>query len=148
MGDGDGFSCIPLALKINTNGRVQVSVVSTQVKKKTGACHHGAPKSRRVSSMEIDSPQTEFLCVFKNKVTTNSFWKQEAGASKGVALQAYWNWMPRRRNCVVFSCEFVFVYSHKREQKYRPNFTKSARHLSLGPEPAPLEADTTRKREI
>ena len=42
VGSGDGFSFSPLALEINKNGRVQVSVVVAQVKKMTGACHHGA----------------------------------------------------------------------------------------------------------
>ena len=46
VGAGDGFSHSPLALEINTNGRVQVSVVVTQVKKTPGACHHGASQEQ------------------------------------------------------------------------------------------------------
>ena len=41
VGAGDGFSCSILTLEINTNGSVQFSIVVAQVKKTTGACHHG-----------------------------------------------------------------------------------------------------------
>ena len=46
MGAGDGFYRSPLALEINTNGCVQVSVVVAQVNKTPGACHHGAAQEQ------------------------------------------------------------------------------------------------------
>ena len=39
-GAGDRLFRSPPALEINTNWRVQVSVVVAQVKKTMGACHH------------------------------------------------------------------------------------------------------------
>ena len=46
VGSGDGFYRRSLALERNANGRVQFSVVVTQVKKTPGACHHRAAQEQ------------------------------------------------------------------------------------------------------